>query len=320
MNEILLSILIPTYKRAGFLHRCLESVVVQSHPGIEILVSDNCSPDNTEEVVGSFQDPRLRYFRQPVNIGAVRNFHFLANQAKGKYLFFLTDDDFLLTGSIEKVLRFIHDFQPDGFKCGLLVYQIKNQAAYLYSAFTKTFVAHADDHESQAEIFWNSHIATCTCIRREALDFELFEKNVSNLYPSMLFMAMAQKRLGYIHEPIAVHIWENEVFWDDNTRPEDSAKLMAHRGDILNIFEDRLPSGFLKASEKKINRLSLNYPPITRFLSREEQKQRLVAFKIHAINQRYSRFTDRWILPLDRFIRGPLATMMARILVSLRSK
>ncbi len=313
VNEILLSIVIPTYNRAGFLHRCIESVVANIEPRIEIVISDNCSPDNTQEVVKQFQDPRIRYFRQPVNLGAVRNFHFLANEAKGKYLFFLTDDDFLLTGGLQTVVKFILEYQPDGFKCGMLVYQIKNQAAYLYSAFKKTFVADPLDFESQAQIFWNSHIATCTCIRREVLDYVLFEKNVSNLYPSMLFMAMSQKKLGYIHEPIAVHIWENEVFWDDDTKPEDSSKLMAHRGDILNIMEDRLPTGFLKESEKLINRLSLNYPPITRFLTEDERRERQVEFKMHAFNARYSIFVKKLIHPLDGFIRGFVARTIARL-------
>jgi len=318
VNNILLSIVIPTYNRSDFLARCLESVVASKESRIEIVISDNCSPDNTEVVASRFTDPRIRYFRQPVNLGAVRNFHFLANEAKGDYILFLTDDDFLLTGGLEKIINFILEFEPDGFKCGMLVYQIKNQAAYLYSEFKNTFIAGPDEYEKQARIFWNSHIATCTCIKREALDFELFTKNVSNLYPSMLFMAMARKKLGYIHEPVAVHIWENEVYWDDNTRPEDSGKLMAHRGDILTIMEDRLPSGFLKESEKLINRHSVNYLPITRFLSVEERKERQIVFKMHAINERYSKLVTMMIHTIDQFIRGSFARFLAQIVLRLK--
>jgi hypothetical protein len=131
----------------------------------------------------------------------------------------------------------------------------------------------------------------------------------------MLFMGMAQKKLGYLHEPIAVHIWENEVFWDDNTSPDDSGKLLAHRGDLLNILEDRVPQGFLVESEKLINRNSLNYAPIARFLTPEQRKERQIAFKIHAFNTRYSKFTNRIFLPVDRFIRTTVAGFLAKLIL-----
>lgn len=311
-GQPLLSVLIPTYNRADFLRKCLGSVLAFSGTGIEVIVSDNASPDGTEAVAASFSDTRLRYFRQTENIGAVRNFRFLAGQAQGTYLFFLTDDDFLLTGALETVLGFIRTFSPDGFKCSLLVHQIRSHAAYLYGPFSETFVASPGDYERQADIFWNAHIATCTCIRRDKLDFTLYDNHISNLYPSMLFMAMAQNRLGFLHEPIAVHIWENEVFWDEGVRPEQSSLLLTHRADILNIMEDRLPTGFLKACESRINRHSLNVPSIARFLNPAEQKERRVAFKTHAIQTRYERFLQRWIRPADRWIMNSLAPLLAR--------
>jgi hypothetical protein len=208
-------------------------------------------------VLRSFSDPRYRFFEQKENIGSRRNFQFLFQQAQGIYFIFLTDDDFLLIDSVENLLNYIEQQQPDGFKCGLLVHQVVSKAAYLYSAFSHTFLADPDDFQSQALIFWNSHVATGTCIRKDVVDVELYENNINNLYPTMLFIGMAQKRLGYLHEPIAVHIWENEVFWEDNTSPDDSKKLLAHRGDLLNVLEHRVPNGFLVESEKLINRFSL---------------------------------------------------------------
>jgi glycosyltransferase involved in cell wall biosynthesis len=314
----ILSILIPTYNRADYLRKCLKSVLQFSSEKIEILVSNNASSDHTNDVANSFNDPRFRYFEQPVNVGFIRNFQFLCLQAQGTYLFFLTDDDYLLPEGTDLVIRFIEKYEPYAFKCGVLVHQIKTQSAYLYSAFPKTFVAAPDDFKSQALIFWNSHIASCTCFRKDVVDFELFERNIQNLYPTMLLVGMAQKKLGYLHEPIAVHIWENEVFWDDNTSPDDSSKLLAHRGDLLNILENRVPLGFLVECEKLINRFSLNYFPITRFLTTEQKKERQIVFKIHAVNTRYSKLSNRIFLPVDRFIRTSVASFLARLIVMLK--
>ena len=68
---------IPTYNRAGsFLEQVILSAVNQTYKNIEILVSDNCSTDHTEALLKRFSDPRIRYVKQPQNIGANNNFNF----------------------------------------------------------------------------------------------------------------------------------------------------------------------------------------------------------------------------------------------------
>ena len=92
----LVTIGISTYNRArGYLPHALGSAVAQSYPSLEIVVSDNCSTDDTEAVVAGFADPRIRYFRQATNIGANNNFNFCLSQARGAYFLLLHDDDLI---------------------------------------------------------------------------------------------------------------------------------------------------------------------------------------------------------------------------------
>lgn len=92
----LVSIGIPTYNRAGsYLRYALRSAVNQTYRNIEIIVSDNCSPDNTESVVKAFDDPRIRYYRQTENIGPVKNRNFCLEQSRGDYFLMLLDDDLI---------------------------------------------------------------------------------------------------------------------------------------------------------------------------------------------------------------------------------
>ncbi len=92
----LFSISIPTYNRAdGYLRQTLESAVAQSHPDLEILVSDNASTDSTEALVRSFDDPRIRYVKHPRNIGHMGNFRFCHEGARGNYVLILHDDDLI---------------------------------------------------------------------------------------------------------------------------------------------------------------------------------------------------------------------------------
>jgi glycosyltransferase involved in cell wall biosynthesis len=88
----LFTIGIPTYNRAGFLRRSIEAALDQTLPDVEVLVSDDASTDGTAEVVRSFGD-RVRYHRNPQNIGSWPNFAKLTELASGDFFSWLQDDD-----------------------------------------------------------------------------------------------------------------------------------------------------------------------------------------------------------------------------------
>jgi len=95
-NKPLVTIGIPTYNRANkTLALAIESACRQDYPNLEIIVSDNCSTDNTRDVVGAFADPRLRYIRQEVNRGPNANYNACLHAARGAYFLLLHDDDLI---------------------------------------------------------------------------------------------------------------------------------------------------------------------------------------------------------------------------------
>ncbi len=92
----LVTIGICTYNRAdSYLKSALQSAVDQTYPNLEIVVSDNCSVDHTEDLVRSFEDPRIRYFKHERNLGVNNNFNFALDQARGAYFLLLHDDDLI---------------------------------------------------------------------------------------------------------------------------------------------------------------------------------------------------------------------------------
>lgn len=102
----MVSIGIPTYNRAGsYLPQALQSAVGQTYTDIEIVVSDNCSDDNTEEIVKGFNDSRIRYFKHSTNIGPNNNFNFALRQASGVYFQLLHDDDLIDPDFVEVCLE-----------------------------------------------------------------------------------------------------------------------------------------------------------------------------------------------------------------------
>ena len=89
----LVSVIIPTYNHARYLGRALQSVVDQTYVNWEVIVIDNHSTDNTDEVVASFSDPRITYLKIHNNGIIARSRNKGINIANGEWIAFLDSDD-----------------------------------------------------------------------------------------------------------------------------------------------------------------------------------------------------------------------------------
>lgn len=99
------SIVIPTYNRASDLRFALFCILRQTFRDFEVVISDNCSTDNTHEIVREFHDTRIRYSRTEKTVWNSLNIERGIGSARGKYLFLHSDDDFLLYESSLDVVR-----------------------------------------------------------------------------------------------------------------------------------------------------------------------------------------------------------------------
>lgn len=104
-EEPLLTIAIPTFNSAHFLPDAVASIIRQGLDDFEILIVDNASEDNTEEVVRSFENSHIRYIRNPSNLGSCGNGNCCLANSRGRYVKFLCADDVLLEGVLRKQLN-----------------------------------------------------------------------------------------------------------------------------------------------------------------------------------------------------------------------
>lgn len=95
MINKLVSVNITTYNRANLLIRCLNSILKQSYQNIEIIIVDDCSVDNTKEIVRAYQkkDSRIKYFRHNLNKGNASSRNTALENCNGFYISFMDDDD-----------------------------------------------------------------------------------------------------------------------------------------------------------------------------------------------------------------------------------
>ncbi len=169
MKQRLLSIGLPVYNGESFLRETLDSILSQTYKNFELIISDNCSTDSTRDICEKYagKDSRIRYIRQPHNIGALNNFLFVLNVASGYFFMWNAADDVItpmeylqkLIGKMGnnydyvfpdiKILRHLenstsvketsmHMFSKCSTHLELCVASIRNNAYQVYSVFKKS--------------------------------------------------------------------------------------------------------------------------------------------------------------------------------------
>ncbi len=106
------TVAIPTRNRAEYLRECLQSVLSQKLEDIEVFVSDNASTDDTEAVVKSFDDDRVRYSPLKIDVGRYGNLTRCLHLGSAPYVALLTDDDTMLPENLERKVAIL-DQSPD---------------------------------------------------------------------------------------------------------------------------------------------------------------------------------------------------------------
>lgn len=100
----LVSIGIPVFNAESTIKETIQCVIDQTYQNWELVISDNCSTDNTKNIIRQFKDRRIRFIENETNIGMLENFRKVANIARGDYFKLLCADDLITADCIEKQL------------------------------------------------------------------------------------------------------------------------------------------------------------------------------------------------------------------------
>jgi teichuronic acid biosynthesis glycosyltransferase TuaG len=111
MSASLVSIITPAYRCAGVIGQTIASVLAQSYPHWELLIAEDCSPDETREVIAQWaaQDSRIRLLALPVNSGPALARNAALEQARGRWLAFLDSDDLWLPRKLERSIEYARE-------------------------------------------------------------------------------------------------------------------------------------------------------------------------------------------------------------------
>ena len=109
-----ISIIIPTRERAQYLRFSLQTALGIQDENLEILVCNNASCDNTEAVIKSFSDPRIRYVNTGSRVSMRENFNNALKHSSGEYVIFFGDDDGIVPSQFKYLRALLETHRPDG--------------------------------------------------------------------------------------------------------------------------------------------------------------------------------------------------------------
>ena len=104
MNDTI-TVVMPTYNKTDFISQTIESVLKQTYQNFEIVIIDDCSKDNTEQVVQKYLSDTIRYFRHETNWGPGATFNDGIEKARTEYVTLIASDDILLPHHLEYVIN-----------------------------------------------------------------------------------------------------------------------------------------------------------------------------------------------------------------------
>lgn len=109
MIDGLVSVIMPSWNTAKWIGESIESVVNQTYKKWELIIVDDCSTDNTEEIVRAFSDERIKFFKNEKNLGAALTRNRALREATGELISFLDSDDVWNPDKLEKMVKFMKD-------------------------------------------------------------------------------------------------------------------------------------------------------------------------------------------------------------------
>lgn len=193
----LVSVVIPTYNRARTIRKALDTALEQTYQNIEIIVVDDGSTDETENVL-AFYEGRIRYFKQ-ANQGASAARNRGIREARGKYIAFLDSDDQWLPNKLEKQIALLES-QPDlSFVACLSTVEKRTYAGY-------------EDHASQFIRFIVQPFTqnmTRYVVRRDCFEQHgYFDPTLQGPEDWELWLRFLQRgcRFGYVPEPLMIYV------------------------------------------------------------------------------------------------------------------
>jgi glycosyltransferase involved in cell wall biosynthesis len=126
----LISVLMSAFNSENYIAEAIQSILTQSYPYFELIISDDGSTDNTKSVIDSFNDIRIKKYHNKSNIGKAKTINKIYKYSTGELITIHDADDISLTKRFEKIIEFFRDYH-DFYMCGHKIERISESGKTL---------------------------------------------------------------------------------------------------------------------------------------------------------------------------------------------
>lgn len=230
----LVSVIIPTYNRAQTIIRSIRSVLNQSYQNYEIIVVDDGSTDNTEEVIMKMNSQKIKYIKHSHNKGAAAARNTGIKAAKGEYIAFQDSDDEWHPDKLKKQVEIIIKLPNDVGIIYTDMWRVKNNKKYYFSSphiipedgivYYKALDDYLEGIGLQTTIIRNK----CFC------ELGFFDENFPRLIDYEIFVRFSKKyKFCHIKEPLVTYYYTDGCITSDRV-----AYLFARILFLIKYFDD----------------------------------------------------------------------------------
>lgn len=227
----MISVIIPSYNRAKTIEGSAKSVLNQTHKDIELIIVDDCSSDNTEEVVAelSKQDSRVRYIRHENNLGACAARNTGIDAAKGEYIAFQDSDDAWKPEKLERQIEVLNKYGADICFCKMRRHNYPASVNPIYPELSEGIV----DYEVLISKY---HASTQTILSKaEICQKHRFDTEIKKCQDLDWCVRAGRNNLTVFADEVLVDTYLQD---DSITKPDEHEKAIAAFQALLNKYTD----------------------------------------------------------------------------------
>ncbi len=233
MNIPKVSVIIPVYNTEQWVGHCIESLLGQTFRDFELILVDDCSTDRSREVIASFHDERIRFYRNERNLGAAATRNRAIDLARGELLAQQDSDDYCTPDRLEKQVAFL-DAHPEIDLCSTWYRMVDGAGHLLLNIQAPT----GPDDLKVHTLFGSVLSTTGVMMRREKFlaTGERYRKGMAEDFDLWNRLAF-HLRFANIPEHLLYWVrWENQISTRlKHLQDESAKKVFAETFDRLNI-------------------------------------------------------------------------------------
>lgn len=263
MNDIKVSVIIPSYNHSKFIKKAIDSVLKQTYRHFELIILDDCSTDSSAKIINSYKDKRIKKFFNKENFGAVDTLNQLIDLATGEYIAVLNSDDYWEAEKLEKQVKYLDD-NPNIVACFTWADFIDENNKVFYESSDMNLDLFQKNNRKQSE--WFRYLfdnGNCLCHPSVMIRSEIYSKigkykNIYKQLPDFEFWIRLIKKFNiHIIEENLTHFrilkesGNNSSYLNEENKNIMNYEMFMIKNEFLDDCDNKL---FFEAFEDKIIR------------------------------------------------------------------